>query len=181
MASRPGCAAPSIDSIFRALSRRLPTLIREAIELQATQPSLPITGRFSSGKQRAADRGGDEGRRVSLRSRPAGRERPSVHRRRGRRHPRHHQARPRRSVHGPAGRACTRPAMRCTTSACRANGARSRWAEDRGIALEESPVAAVRDDRLPQPRRSSPGCGRCSRSTSASAARSGKWKTCTAC
>ena len=38
--------------MFKALSRRLPTLIREAIDLQATQPPLPVSGRFASGKQR---------------------------------------------------------------------------------------------------------------------------------
>jgi carboxypeptidase Taq len=49
----PGLRSAEIDTVFRTLSRRLPTLIREVIERQAQTPPLPITGRFSSGKQRA--------------------------------------------------------------------------------------------------------------------------------
>jgi carboxypeptidase Taq len=49
----PGIATPDIEAIFKALSRRLPGLIRETLELQAQRPSLPITGRFSAAKQRA--------------------------------------------------------------------------------------------------------------------------------
>ena len=49
----PGLRSAEIDSVFRAYSRRLPTLIREVIERQAAKPPLPITGRFSPGKQRA--------------------------------------------------------------------------------------------------------------------------------
>ena len=48
----PGLRTTEIDVIFKALSRRLPTLIRTAIERQASVEVLPITGRFSSGKQR---------------------------------------------------------------------------------------------------------------------------------
>ncbi len=48
----PGLRMTELDAMFKALSRRLPTLIREAIELQAAQPPLPISGRFASGKQR---------------------------------------------------------------------------------------------------------------------------------
>jgi carboxypeptidase Taq len=49
----PGVRSAEIDTVFRALSRRLPTLIREAIERQAAAPALPIAGKFPSGRQRA--------------------------------------------------------------------------------------------------------------------------------
>jgi carboxypeptidase Taq len=49
----PGIATPDIEAIFKALSRRLPALIRETLSVQAQRPSLPITGKFSAGKQRA--------------------------------------------------------------------------------------------------------------------------------
>jgi carboxypeptidase Taq len=49
----PGVATADIEAIFKALSRRLPTLIREALTLQETRPSLPISGKFATGKQRA--------------------------------------------------------------------------------------------------------------------------------
>jgi carboxypeptidase Taq len=48
----PGLRSAEIDTVFRTLSRRLPTLIREVIDKQAQTPPLPITGRFASGKQR---------------------------------------------------------------------------------------------------------------------------------
>src|SRR5579863_2544187 len=49
----PGISTADIDSIFKALSRRLPSLIRETLTLQAQRPSLPLTGKFAPGKQRA--------------------------------------------------------------------------------------------------------------------------------
>jgi carboxypeptidase Taq len=49
----PGVATADIDAIFKALSRRLPNLIREALALQAERPSLPISGKFAAGKQRS--------------------------------------------------------------------------------------------------------------------------------
>jgi carboxypeptidase Taq len=49
----PGVATADIEAIFKALSRRLPTLIREALTLQQGRPSLPISGKFATGKQRA--------------------------------------------------------------------------------------------------------------------------------
>jgi carboxypeptidase Taq len=49
----PGLRCTDIDSVFRTLARRLPTLIRETIERQEKAPALPIAGRFSGGKQRA--------------------------------------------------------------------------------------------------------------------------------
>lgn len=49
----PGIRSAEIDPVFRALARRLPGLIREAIERQASAPALPITGKFTPGRQRA--------------------------------------------------------------------------------------------------------------------------------
>ncbi|MGC4028892.1 MAG: carboxypeptidase M32 [Steroidobacteraceae bacterium] len=48
----PALSVGDVDAIFKALSRKLPTLIRAAIEHQAQTPPLPITGRFAPGKQR---------------------------------------------------------------------------------------------------------------------------------
>ncbi len=49
----PGLTTADIDSMFKALSRRLPSLIREAIALQETRPLLELNGKFPPGKQRA--------------------------------------------------------------------------------------------------------------------------------
>jgi carboxypeptidase Taq len=49
----PGVRCAEIDTVFRALARRLPALIREAIERQASVQALPISGKFAAGKQRA--------------------------------------------------------------------------------------------------------------------------------
>src|SRR3974390_1037902 len=49
----PGLTTADIDAMFKALSRRLPSLIREAIALQDARPLLPLTGRFPAAKQRA--------------------------------------------------------------------------------------------------------------------------------
>jgi len=49
----PGLSADDIDTIFKALSRRLPGLIRETLALQGEQPALPIAGKFAAAKQRA--------------------------------------------------------------------------------------------------------------------------------
>ena len=38
----PGFLGAEIDQLFRVLSRRLPGLIRDAIDLQAAKPPLPI-------------------------------------------------------------------------------------------------------------------------------------------
>jgi carboxypeptidase Taq len=48
----PGVGTADIDVIFKALSRRLPTMIREAMEIQSRETVLPIAGKFSTGKQR---------------------------------------------------------------------------------------------------------------------------------
>jgi len=49
----PGVGTADIDAIFKALSRRLPSMIAEALEKQASQQVLPITGRFGVAKQRS--------------------------------------------------------------------------------------------------------------------------------
>jgi carboxypeptidase Taq len=49
----PGLMTADIDAMFKALSRRLPSLIREAIALQDRHPLLPLTGKFPHPKQRA--------------------------------------------------------------------------------------------------------------------------------
>ncbi|MFO1410698.1 MAG: carboxypeptidase M32 [Steroidobacteraceae bacterium] len=49
----PGVTTPDIDAIFKALSRRLPGMIRDALAAQEARPALPVTGRFSSARQRA--------------------------------------------------------------------------------------------------------------------------------
>ena len=49
----PGVTTADIDAMFKALSRRLPSLIREAISLQESRSPLPLGGKFPAGKQRA--------------------------------------------------------------------------------------------------------------------------------
>jgi len=49
----PGLTMAEIDTVFRALGRRLPALIQEAIDLQAARLPLPLTGRFPVSKQRS--------------------------------------------------------------------------------------------------------------------------------
>jgi carboxypeptidase Taq len=49
----PGLTSAEIDSMFKALGRRLPGLIREVLARQEKRPLLPITGKFPPGKQRA--------------------------------------------------------------------------------------------------------------------------------
>jgi carboxypeptidase Taq len=49
----PGMRSAGVDVIFRALARRLPSLIREAIERQREAPALPLAGKFTPGRQRA--------------------------------------------------------------------------------------------------------------------------------
>ena len=48
----PGFLSAEIDQLFRVVSRRLPNLIREVIELQATRPPLPLLGKVGASKQR---------------------------------------------------------------------------------------------------------------------------------
>ncbi len=49
----PGITTADIDTMFKALSRRLPSLIREAIAAQENRPPQPLTGKFPFAKQRA--------------------------------------------------------------------------------------------------------------------------------
>ncbi|MGH8139153.1 MAG: carboxypeptidase M32 [Steroidobacteraceae bacterium] len=49
----PGITTADIDAMFKGLSRRLPSLIRESIALQETRPVPPLTGKFPPGKQKA--------------------------------------------------------------------------------------------------------------------------------
>lgn len=49
----PGITTSDIDSVWKTLSRRLPSLIREAIAAQGEREVLPIAGRFSVSKQRS--------------------------------------------------------------------------------------------------------------------------------
>jgi len=49
----PGISSADIDAVFKTISRRLPSLIREVITLQDPHPPLPVTGKFSPSRQRA--------------------------------------------------------------------------------------------------------------------------------
>src|SRR5580700_3905586 len=49
----PGITTADIDAMFKALSRRLPSLIREAIAVQESRVLPPLTGKFPPGKQKA--------------------------------------------------------------------------------------------------------------------------------
>jgi carboxypeptidase Taq len=49
----PGISAADIDTIFKALSRKLPGLINQAIEVQATHAPLPLSGKFTASRQRS--------------------------------------------------------------------------------------------------------------------------------
>ena len=49
----PGITTADIDAMFKALSRRLPSLIREAIAVQESHQLQLLTGKFPPGKQRA--------------------------------------------------------------------------------------------------------------------------------
>ncbi|GAC1676140.1 MAG: carboxypeptidase M32 [Steroidobacteraceae bacterium] len=49
----PGISTADIDTIFKALSRKLPGLIHEAIEVQAAYAPIPLTGKFTVSRQRS--------------------------------------------------------------------------------------------------------------------------------
>ncbi len=49
----PGISAADIDTIFKALSRKLPGLINQAIEVQAAHAPTPLAGKFSASRQRS--------------------------------------------------------------------------------------------------------------------------------
>jgi carboxypeptidase Taq len=49
----PGISTADIDTIFKALSRKLPGLINQAIEVQADRAPIPLVGKFSISRQRS--------------------------------------------------------------------------------------------------------------------------------
>src|SRR6202044_3118517 len=49
----PGISSADIDGVFKTISRRLPSLIREVIATQETHPLQSIEGKFTPGRQRA--------------------------------------------------------------------------------------------------------------------------------
>jgi carboxypeptidase Taq len=49
----PGISTADIDTIFKALARKLPGLINQAIEVQAAHAPLPLAGKFTVARQRA--------------------------------------------------------------------------------------------------------------------------------
>jgi carboxypeptidase Taq len=49
----PGISTADIDTIFKALSRKLPGLINEAIEVQSAHAPTPLTGKFTVARQRS--------------------------------------------------------------------------------------------------------------------------------
>jgi len=49
----PGVSTADIDTIFKALSRKLPGLINEAIEVQAAHAPTPLLGKFTVARQRS--------------------------------------------------------------------------------------------------------------------------------
>jgi carboxypeptidase Taq len=49
----PGISTVEIEALLKAYGRRLPALATDAIAAQQASPPLPITGKFSAGKQRA--------------------------------------------------------------------------------------------------------------------------------
>src|SRR6202140_4746674 len=49
----PGISTADIDTIFKALSRKLPGLINQTIEVQAAHAPIPLTGKFTVARQRA--------------------------------------------------------------------------------------------------------------------------------
>ncbi|MEP6886424.1 MAG: carboxypeptidase M32 [Gammaproteobacteria bacterium] len=49
----PGISTADIDTIFKALSRKLPGLISQAIEVQAGHAPVPLVGKFTVARQRS--------------------------------------------------------------------------------------------------------------------------------
>ncbi len=49
----PGISTADIDTIFKALSRKLPGLINQAIEVQAEHAPVPLAGKFTVARQRS--------------------------------------------------------------------------------------------------------------------------------
>ncbi len=99
----PGITTADIDAMFKGLSRRLPSLIREAISVQESRPPAPLAGKFPASKQRALIVEVMKAGRLPLRPRTSRRERAPLYRRRPRRHPRHHASRSQRPLLRAAG------------------------------------------------------------------------------
>ena len=49
----PGISTTEIEALLKAYVRRLPSLVTSAIEAQEARPPLPLTGKFTPGRQRA--------------------------------------------------------------------------------------------------------------------------------
>jgi len=49
----PGISTADIDTIFKALARKLPGLINQAIEVQSAHAPIPLSGKFTVARQRA--------------------------------------------------------------------------------------------------------------------------------
>ena len=177
--SAPGLTTADIDAMFKALSRRLPSLIREAIELQEAHGAAAAHRQVLRRQAARAVRRGDEGGRLS-RSTAAASTRASIPSPRAAPAT---SASPRASTPtdlftGPARRAA-RDRPRHVRPRAAAGLARSAGRARPRHGARGEPVAAARDDDLPQPRRSCATCSRCWRSTSASAVRSGRSRTST--
>ena len=176
----PGLTTLDIDAMFKALSRRLPSLIREAIVAQEGRAPLPLTGKFPAAKQRALVVEVMKAVGFPVRSRSARRERAPLHRGQPRGYPHHDALRSAGRVHRACSARCTRPGTPCTTSGLPQDWRDQPVGRDRGMALEESQSLlmemivcrsrAVRALRAAAARRS----------ISASAARSGRSRTSTA-
>ena len=123
----PGISAADIDTIFKALSRKLPGLINQAIEVQAAHAPIPLAGKFSVSRQRLLavdvlkalgfpfDRGRlDESEHPFTEGVPGDIESPPD------------------SIWSIPSQDCwaryTKPVMPCTTWGCRSSGAINRWA-----------------------------------------------------
>ena len=119
----PGISTADIDTIFKALSRKLPGLINQAIEVQADRAPIPFDRQIQRGAPAPAVARGAEGARLS-RSIGAGWTRASTPSRRA--CPATFES-PRVSMRTIRSRVCsgrfTRPATPCTTWDCRASGA----------------------------------------------------------
>jgi hypothetical protein len=124
----PGFLSAEIDQLFRAVSRRLPGLIRDAIELQAQRPPLPVRGKVGVARQRQLVNDVMKTLGFPVRSRAARRERPDLHRRVCRVTCASRRGSTRR-IRSPASWACcTRRGRPCTTWVCPRPGAISRSA-----------------------------------------------------
>ncbi len=67
----PGISTADIDTIFKALSRKLPGLINQAIEVQADRPPIPLAGKFTVARQRQLSLEVLKAAGISFRSRPS--------------------------------------------------------------------------------------------------------------